>query len=264
MNSPNLEIERKFLVKSVPENLEQYPHELITQGYLALDLDNTEVRVRHKGKKFFFTVKKGNSPQRIEEEIEISQENFNRLWPIARSKHLQKMRYKIPFGKYTIELDFYLGFLKGLVTAEVEFETIVDYETFQKPDWFDEEVSTNSYYRNYYLASHGLSNFLPRSVERSRVNLKTGLETAKTIIENEIKIGNPLILLVAGGSASGKTSAVAQKLKEHFGDQAEIISMDNYYFGLAHMKNQRDQGIDLTWDHPEAFNFELLQKQLEA
>ena len=42
------EIERKFLVKSLPENLEQYPHKDIVQGYLAITEDGMEVRLRHK------------------------------------------------------------------------------------------------------------------------------------------------------------------------------------------------------------------------
>jgi len=43
---PNLEIERKFLVNELPNNLEQFPHKNIVQGYLAIGTDGTEVRLR--------------------------------------------------------------------------------------------------------------------------------------------------------------------------------------------------------------------------
>jgi len=47
------EIERRFLIRSLPENLDHYPHEDIVQGYLAIAEDGTEVRLRQKGKNIF-------------------------------------------------------------------------------------------------------------------------------------------------------------------------------------------------------------------
>jgi len=41
---------------------------------------------------------------------------------------------------------------------------------------------------------------------------------------------------IAGGSSSGKTSGVLNKLIEGLGEDALAISMDNYYKGRAFMK----------------------------
>ena len=65
------------------------------------------------------------------------------------------MRYKIPEGIWTIELDVYRGCLKGLVVAEVEFETIDESSRFVPPPWFGREVTDDDRYKNATLAHKG-------------------------------------------------------------------------------------------------------------
>ena len=45
------EIERKFLVKKLPANLEAYPHKEVEQVYILLD---PEIRARRVDDEFFF------------------------------------------------------------------------------------------------------------------------------------------------------------------------------------------------------------------
>lgn len=65
----------------------------------------------------------------------------------------------------------------------------------------------------------------------------------------------PYIVGVAGGSASGKTEIV-KTLKKHFEDKIEIIEHDNYYF--AHDDLTMDERASLNYDHPQAFETDLL------
>ena len=65
----------------------------------------------------------------------------------------------------------------------------------------------------------------------------------------------PYIVGVAGGSASGKTEIV-RTLKKHFEDKIEIIEHDNYYF--AHDNLTMDERASLNYDHPQAFETDLL------
>lgn len=65
----------------------------------------------------------------------------------------------------------------------------------------------------------------------------------------------PYIVGVAGGSASGKTEIV-KTLKEYFKDNIEIIEHDNYYF--AHDDLTMDERASLNYDHPQAFETDLL------
>lgn len=65
----------------------------------------------------------------------------------------------------------------------------------------------------------------------------------------------PYIVGVSGGSASGKTEIV-KTLKKHFEDKIEIIEHDNYYF--AHDNLTMDERASLNYDHPQAFETDLL------
>jgi CYTH domain-containing protein len=76
-NFENKEIERKFLVESLPENIDDFEKKEIIQGYLAVAEDGTEVRLRKKGEKYFQTVKSGGGKVRSEFEVEITREQFD-------------------------------------------------------------------------------------------------------------------------------------------------------------------------------------------
>ncbi len=150
------EIERKYLVKALPDNLEQYPHKDIVQGYLAITEDGTEVRLRQKGKKYFQTVKSGAGKTRFESEIEITKDQFESLWVATNGKRVEKTRYEIPHEGGNIELDVYHGDLDGLLSAEIEFSSEEDSNKFIAPEWLSEEVTEDKRYKNQNLALHGM------------------------------------------------------------------------------------------------------------
>lgn len=92
--------------------------------------------------------------------------------------------------------------------------------------------------------------------------LDTGLEKIYELIDTLYLPDKwPFIVLVAWWTASGKTSRVAEKINEHF-DDAQIISMDNYYRGHNFMEEQKTLWNNLNWDQPEALNLELFYKHL--
>ena len=97
--SADHEIERKFLVTGeLPDDLDQFPSEEISQGYLAVADDGTEVRVRARGGDYTLTVKSGPSRERVEEEIEIDERRFESLWLLTTGRRIEKRRYLIPAG----------------------------------------------------------------------------------------------------------------------------------------------------------------------
>lgn len=151
MNMP-IEIERKFSVKYLPDNLERYVKQRIRQGYISIGSDGKEIRLRSKGDDHFLTVKSGGGLIRSEYEIKITHEQFQVLWPATEGKRLEKTRYLIPGN---IELDIYHDDLDGLITAEVEFSSEKASEEFTPPDWFDEELTYDKKYRNSSLALEG-------------------------------------------------------------------------------------------------------------
>ena len=71
-----------------------------------------------------------------------------------------------------------------------------------------------------------------------------------------------VIIGIAGGSASGKTT-VAQRLKKTFEESNSviIIRQDDYYKDQSHLT--MDERINTNYDHPLAFDNDLLVKQLD-
>ena len=151
-----MEIERKFLVRVLPADLDQSRSTRIEQGYIAIADDGTEVRVRRRDGAAVLTVKSGIGRSRFEEEIAIDPERFARLWPLTEGRRLEKTRYLIPgSGDLTIELDVYAGGLSGLMVAEVEFGSEDAADAFQPPGWFGSEVTDDGRFKNQKLACHG-------------------------------------------------------------------------------------------------------------
>ncbi len=264
------EIERKFLVKLLPENLEQYPHKDIAQGYLAITEDGTEVRLRQKGEKYFQTVKSGAGKTRFESEIEITENQFNTLWEATNGKRVEKTRYEISHESGTIELDVYHGDLDGLLSAEMEFTSEEASNAFVAPEWLHEEVTDDKRYKNQSLALHGVPEIKQPSAEKSaevldipEYKLEEGIQRLVESIREKMAQGDGNVVVeIAGGSASGKTSAVADMVKKAFGDEALILSADDYYQGKTFMDEQARQGNVLNWDQPEAMNLELFKQHL--
>ena len=72
----------------------------------------------------------------------------------------------------------------------------------------------------------------------------------------------PLIIGIGGGSGSGK-STVARKIAEALTPASvAFMDMDAYY--KHHTELTLDERRHLNWDHPEAFDLDLLASQLDA
>lgn len=145
-----MEIERKFLVRTLPENLETYPHKEIEQGYLNRD---PVVRIRRSNDDYILTCKGQGLMIREEFELPLSKEAFDHMKPKADGIFIEKTRYFIPYDeKLTIELDIFHGKLAPLVLAEVEFDSIEEANAFIPPVWFGEDVTHSSKYHNSNLS----------------------------------------------------------------------------------------------------------------
>lgn len=145
-----MEIERKYLVKNLPDNLEQYPCRHIVQGYLNTD---PVVRIRRSNDKYTLTYKGKGLMVREEYNLPLNAESFEHLKEKIDGILIEKRRYQIPFAeKYTIELDIFEGELAPLQLAEVEFETEKDANSFVPPDWFGEDVTFSTDYHNSTLS----------------------------------------------------------------------------------------------------------------
>ncbi len=154
------EIERKFLILSLPEGIESHPASEIRQGYLAVEGDR-EVRVRARGEWLVLTVKKGRGLSREEVDIELDESRFDQLWPLTLGRRVEKTRYVLDKGEFMIELDVFHGELEGLFLAEVEFRSDQEAEAFFPPGWFGAEVTEDDRFKNKSLALRGKPDLEP-------------------------------------------------------------------------------------------------------
>ena len=149
-NVNSIEIEKKFLIKNIPNNLSDFENKKILQGYISR---SPVIRARQYGDKYFLTVKGSGQLKRTEWEMEISETQFNNLWQKAEDFPVEKQRYLIPLeNNFIAELDIYFGVLDGLITCEVEFENEKDAEKFIPPDWFSEDVTFDKRFSNTNLS----------------------------------------------------------------------------------------------------------------
>lgn len=70
----------------------------------------------------------------------------------------------------------------------------------------------------------------------------------------------PIIIGIAGGTGSGK-STFTNRLKKLFGDNVTVLYYDNYY--RAHNDIPFEERKKINYDHPEAFETELLLEHLK-
>lgn len=147
-----MEIERKFLVNRMPEDLKSYPHSEIEQAYLNAE---PVLRIRKKDHNYILTYKSKGMMVRVEEEMPLTEEAYLHLLNKADGRVITKTRYFLPYEKHTIELDVFYGDMKPLVMAEVEFDTEEEANAFLPPQWFGREVTFEKKYHNVNMALGG-------------------------------------------------------------------------------------------------------------
>ncbi|MDI9591167.1 MAG: uridine kinase [Acidobacteriota bacterium] len=74
-------------------------------------------------------------------------------------------------------------------------------------------------------------------------------------------MGDVMVVGIAGGTGCGK-STIIERLSQRLGDDATVISHDSYY--RAHHDMTHEERTQLNYDHPDAYETELLVEHLAA
>ena len=154
-----MEIERKYAILFMPENISEYNYKSIEQGYLC---NNPIVRIRKSNDDYYLTYKskiglEKNEDQKAiicnEIELPLTKEAYDHLKEKADGNIVYKTRYLIPICETLVaELDIFEHVLKGLVFVEVEFPDETMANNFEPPIWFGKELSSDFRFSNYYLS----------------------------------------------------------------------------------------------------------------
>ena len=105
-----MEIERKFTLKSLPDNLESYPSHHIEQVYLN---DNPVVRARKQDDEYYLTYKGSGMMARDESNLPLNEVSYYHLREKADGSVISKRRYLIPLQ--------HPGFKEGFPTPPADY-----------------------------------------------------------------------------------------------------------------------------------------------
>ena len=163
-----MEIERKFTISKLPENLESYPCHIIEQAYLNTD---PVVRIRREDDTFYLTYKGKGLLAREEYNLPLNEHSYYHLREKADGNVISKKRYVIPIlnpqfnmtqlsssefsvdqTSLSVELDIFEPPFAPLIIAEVEFPDKETAEAFLPLDWFSQDVTNDPAYHNSNLS----------------------------------------------------------------------------------------------------------------
>ena len=159
-----MEIERKFTVKNLPDNLTSYPCHVIEQAYLNTD---PVVRIRRQDDTYYLTYKGKGLLAREEYNLPLNETAYYHLRTKADGNVISKKRYVIPITQpaftepvdipaeglqLNVELDLFEEPFAPLIIAEVEFPSKEIAEAFVPLDWFSQDVTNDPAYHNSNLS----------------------------------------------------------------------------------------------------------------
>ncbi len=154
MPSRDVEIERKYLLRSCPPEASSAPVVDIDQGYLPGERILERVRriSTRGGARYYRTVKLGTGIERFEFEEETTEQFFTTVWPLTRGHRVQKRRFTLDDRGVEWVVDQFVD--RPLVLAEVELESAD--AVVRLPEWLAavlvREVTNEPDYTNYRLA----------------------------------------------------------------------------------------------------------------
>ncbi len=136
-----IELEKRYLVKKLPEGLGALPHKEVADIYLPADSRHPVLRIRKNGDKFEITKKqaisdgdKDDHSEKEEHTIRLSREEYDSFAKI-NGKRVSKIRYDCVSNGVKGEIGVFQNDLKGLVLVDFEFTDSKQKAAFKMPDF---------------------------------------------------------------------------------------------------------------------------------
>ena len=155
------EIERKYLLKdSILSVVDEYAlkKHKITQFYTIIT-PLKGVRYRQMDDRYFKTIKHGTGASRDEEEIGISEKEFQKEFENRIKAPIRKNRYMFYFEGKEYSIDVFKKAFTGLYILEIEFPSMEDFEQFRLPPILEahviKDVSFDESFKNKSMVLHG-------------------------------------------------------------------------------------------------------------
>ena len=159
-----IEIEKKYKVLEIPNNIEDYQKIEIEQAYLNYDCKPT-LRIRkYNEEEYILSYKSRKKEYRDnlsicdEVELPLSKEAYEHLKSKSDGRVIYKTRYIVPIDEgLKVEIDTFKDFFDGVCFAEIEFKSEEQADLFKIPNWLGEDISNQRRVKNSYMAIHANS-----------------------------------------------------------------------------------------------------------
>src|SRR5437016_5663261 len=126
MGTNDREIERKYLLRALPDGVARHPSAVLDQGYIPGSQVRERVRRMREDAdgsvRYIRTVKLGSGIERFEFEEDTTDVFFAAVWPLTEGRRIRKRRYRVPGDGGVWEVDEFLD--RDLVLAEIELTSV--------------------------------------------------------------------------------------------------------------------------------------------
>lgn len=133
-----IELEKTYLIKELPKDLESFPHKDILDLYITRKSIHPTLRIRKNGNSFEMTKKQpvldNDSSEQEEHTIKLNEDEFECLIE-ARGKKVHKVRYDYLYNGIKAEIDVFKDELEGLALVDFEFKGSKEKDLFKIPDF---------------------------------------------------------------------------------------------------------------------------------
>ena len=162
--SQELEIEKTYLLKHLPEGLLTSPFKDIEDLYLPKGAPHAHLRIRKSGNSFTITKKEpvpGESASIHEEHnIKLTASEFAALQNCDCDR-INKRRFYYQHNNRVVEVDVFFGQLAGLALADFEFSSKEEMAEFQVPDFCLADVTEEDFIAGGVLCRQSFASLLP-------------------------------------------------------------------------------------------------------
>ncbi|NQV88344.1 MAG: hypothetical protein HQ402_02215 [Parcubacteria group bacterium] len=163
-----IEFEKTYLAKKMPEGLENFPHKEIIDIYIPQEETHPFLRIRKKGDVYEITKKepinRTDSSEQSEHTIKLREEEFRALVSV-KGKRVNKIRYNYNYSGRNAEIGVFQEDLAGLVLVDFEFEKVEDKNNFKMPDFCLVDITQDKTFAGGMLCGKKYADIEPRLKE---------------------------------------------------------------------------------------------------
>ena len=162
--SQQLERERTFLAKELPQEIKTTKPTRIVDIYIPDTPAHSHLRLRQNGKTYEITKKTsvaaGDASEHIEQTISLTEAEFATLSRCS-AKRVAKDRYRVVIDGTLAEIDVFMEDLAGLVLIDFEFDTEDEKDNFIPPSIALADVTQENFIAGGLLAGKTYDTIAP-------------------------------------------------------------------------------------------------------